>query len=91
VSWSVLVSPPHRVAADGGPGWAAEASFAYGVPDEAPTARELPTVADVLAAFRAAGCHGTAWFEVAGSDAADRAFVVSPGDRAEDLILHWPW
>jgi hypothetical protein len=24
-------------------------------------------------------------------DSADQVFVVSPGDRPEDLITHWPW
>ncbi|MEH1122861.1 hypothetical protein [Micromonospora sp. CPCC 206061] len=68
--WSVLVSPLHRVAADGGLEWAATVSFAYVVPDQAPASRELPSVADVLAAFRAARCPGTAWFAVEDLDAA---------------------
>lgn len=165
MSWSVFVSPLHRVVAEGGPDWAVAASFTYRMPDRTPTSRPLPRVTDFLSAFRSAGCRGTAWFaeedldasvrlppcpnpadcatvggmdlgevslqtvhqgeavranalvEVvafrkpsstaalhaacaltasAGAllvfdDSADHVFVVSPGDRPEDLIAQWPW
>jgi hypothetical protein len=68
VAWSVLVSPLHVVAADGGLEWAVAASFAYGIPERAPAAQPLPHVQDVLAAIASAGCHGTAWFTVEGID-----------------------
>jgi hypothetical protein len=48
--------------------WAAEAGFSHGVPDRVPEPRALPSVTTVLAAFRSAGCHGTAWFTVSGAD-----------------------
>ncbi|WP_328459329.1 hypothetical protein OHA21_26815 [Actinoplanes sp. NBC_00393] len=47
--------------------WAASASFSRGVPEQMPASRPLPSVRDVLAAFRAAGCHGTAWFDLIGT------------------------
>jgi hypothetical protein len=68
VSSTLLVTPWHNAAGDGGFEWAADAESSFGLPDEPPTARELPTVAQVLSAFRSAGCHGTPWFEVTGYD-----------------------
>lgn len=64
----MLVTPLHAVAADGGLEWAAGAESCFGLPEEPPAARELPTVAQVLSAFREAGCHGVPWFQVAGHD-----------------------
>jgi len=34
------------------------------MPDTVPAPVPLPTVAEVLAAFRDAGCHGEAWFQI---------------------------
>ncbi|MEH0829009.1 MULTISPECIES: hypothetical protein [unclassified Micromonospora] len=68
MSWSLLVTPLHIVAGDGGLEWAAEAASSFGLPEEPPPAREMPTVAAILAAFRMAGCHGVPWFRVAGHD-----------------------
>ncbi|WP_406084440.1 hypothetical protein OHA01_08285 [Micromonospora zamorensis] len=68
VSWHLLVTPLHVVAADGGLEWAADAESSFGLPVEPPPARDLPMVAQVLAAFRRAGCHGVPWFQVAGHD-----------------------
>jgi hypothetical protein len=68
VSWHLLVAPLHTAVADGGLEWAAGAESSFGLPDEPPAARELPTVAQVLSAFREPGCHGVPWFQVAGHD-----------------------
>lgn len=68
VSRSLLVTPLHCAAENGGLEWAAEAESSFGLPEEPPAARELPTVAQVLSAFREAGCHGVPWFQVAGHD-----------------------
>lgn len=68
VSWHLLVMPLHRAAEDGGLEWAAGAESSFGLPEEPPAAHELPTVAQVLSAFRETGCHGVPWFRVAGHD-----------------------
>jgi hypothetical protein len=68
VSWHLLVAPLHTAVADGGLEWAAGAESSFGLPEEPPAARELPTVAQVLSAFREPGCHGVPWFQVAGHD-----------------------
>jgi hypothetical protein len=52
VSWFMLVSPLHALAADGVLDWAAGATFAYGIPDQPPPERELPTLRQILSAFR---------------------------------------
>ncbi|QLQ35588.1 hypothetical protein [Micromonospora robiginosa] len=69
MSWHLLVTPLYVAAADGGLEWAAAAESAFGLPDEPPAPHELPTVEQVLAAFREAGCHGVRWFQIAGHDA----------------------
>jgi hypothetical protein len=56
--------PLHDLAMEGMADWAKSTSFSRGVPDRAPPPRPLPSVGDVLRAFRAAGCHGTPWFTV---------------------------
>jgi hypothetical protein len=68
VSWHLLVAPLHTAVANGGLEWAAGAESSFGLPEEPPAARELPTVAQVLSAFREPGCHGVPWFQVAGHD-----------------------
>lgn len=68
VSWSLLVTPLHCAAEDGVLEWAADTESSFGLPDEPPAARELPTVAQVLSTFRVAGGHGVPWFQVAGFD-----------------------
>ena len=45
------------------------AGYSRGVPTTAPEAVPLPTVANVLAAFRDAGCHGEAWFTLSDAGA----------------------
>ncbi|HXT93018.1 MAG TPA: hypothetical protein VN714_27610 [Trebonia sp.] len=70
MSWSLFVLPLHEVLRDGGLAWAGSADFARGVPDHVPGPQSPPRVLDVLGAFRAVGCHGTAWFEVSDLDAA---------------------
>jgi hypothetical protein len=70
VSWHLLVTPLHVAVADGGLEWAAGVESSFGLPEEPPAARELPTVAQVLSAFGEAGCHGVPWFQVAGHDLA---------------------
>ncbi|WP_344151274.1 hypothetical protein [Kribbella yunnanensis] len=81
MSWTLMVSPLHLVAADGGLEWAAEASFSYGLPDAPPDARELPTVAEVVRVLREAGCHGDAWFRVPGHGLPT---CPAPGDCASE-------
>ncbi|MFI7213470.1 hypothetical protein ACIBP4_18665 [Micromonospora maritima] len=88
MSWTLLVMPLHVAAADGALGWAADAGSSLGLPEEPPPARELPTVAQVLSAFREAGCHGVPWFRVVGHDPArdlpscpDPATCASTGGR----------
>ncbi|WP_197699071.1 hypothetical protein [Micromonospora inositola] len=72
MSWHLLVTPLHTAVADDGLEWAAGAESSFGLPEEPPAARELPMVAQVLAAFREAGCHGVPWFQVAGRDVASQ-------------------
>jgi hypothetical protein len=62
--------PLHDLANEGVLEWATAASSSRGVPDRAPAPVPLPSVAEVLTAFRDAGCHGTAWFAVADAAAA---------------------
>jgi hypothetical protein len=66
----LFVIPLHHAAYDGVLEWAATATYSRGVPSTMPAAVPLPTVADVLAALRHAGCHGEAWFQVGDADAA---------------------
>ena len=70
MSWSLFVIAVHRAARGGVLEWAATASHSRGVPSTAPTAVPLPTVTEVLTAFHEAGCHGEAWFEISGAEAA---------------------
>jgi hypothetical protein len=69
VGWSLFVLPLHETVRDGGLAWAASADFSRGLPDHVPGPQPPARVLDVLGAFRAAGCHGTAWFEVSDLDA----------------------
>src|SRR5690349_21844669 len=86
MSWSMLVTPLHHAAlTDGVLEWAATASFSHGVPDRVPASQRLPLVADVLAAFRSAGCHGTAWFTVEDQDTA--AWLPSCPNPAECVAV----
>ena len=68
MSWYLNVVPLHDAVRDGGPGWAALADSARGLPDHAPGPQPA-RVLDVLGAFRAAGCHGRALFKVSDLDA----------------------
>ncbi|MBB5873069.1 hypothetical protein F4553_006503 [Allocatelliglobosispora scoriae] len=65
MSWSILATPLHSVQPDVLE-WAASASASFGVPGQLPPPHPLPVVAEVLTAFRKAGCHGTPWFRVDG-------------------------
>ncbi|MEU5562867.1 hypothetical protein [Micromonospora musae] len=67
MSWSLLMFPLHIAVEKGGWEWVASAE-SFGLPDEPPPPRELPTAAQVLSALREAGSHGTPWFEVAEQD-----------------------
>jgi hypothetical protein len=69
MSWWLIALPLREAADSGVLDWAASTGCSRGVPDHLPGRQPLPTVADVLIAFRAAGCHGTAWFEVGDPDA----------------------
>ncbi|MEE6257068.1 hypothetical protein [Plantactinospora sonchi] len=66
MSWSLYAMPLHHVASDGGWEWAASAGSVRDLPDQPPEPTPPARVGDVLDALRAAGCHGTAWFEVDG-------------------------
>lgn len=68
VSWSLFVMAVHQAAQEGVLEWVAGASHSRGFPDTVPAAVPLPTVAEVLAAFHDAGCHGEAWFEVSDAE-----------------------
>lgn len=68
MSWFLVMTPLHRAAGDGGLEWAAGADSCFGLPGQPPSARDLPTVGQVLAAVRDAGCHGVPWFQLAGHD-----------------------
>jgi hypothetical protein len=72
VSWSLFVVPLDGLSRDGMSDWVASAELTRGIPDQIPQALPLPSVAEVLDAFRAAGCHGTNWFKVLGEDAGSR-------------------
>ncbi|MEU8234966.1 hypothetical protein AB0C12_35685 [Actinoplanes sp. NPDC048967] len=72
MSWSLYAVPLHDLAEDGMADWAKSTSFSRGVPDQAPPPRPLPSVGDVLRAFRTAGCHGTPWFIVDATGAAEQ-------------------
>lgn len=81
MSWSLHAVPLHELANDGMLNWATSVGFSRGVPDRAPKPLPLPSVVDVLAAFKAAGCHGTAWFKVFGEDPAS-SLAECPGSDA---------
>ncbi|WP_326560093.1 hypothetical protein [Micromonospora sp. NBC_01796] len=72
VSWSLFVVPLDGLSQDGMSDWIASAEFTRGIPEQVPQALPRPSVAEVLDAFEAAGCHGTNWFEVVGEDAGSR-------------------
>jgi hypothetical protein len=74
VCWDVPMSfwlhalPLHTLGSDGWD-WAVTASVSHGLPEYKPKPRALPTAAQVMAAFTAAGCHGQAWFTMETPDA----------------------
>ncbi|MGC5288651.1 hypothetical protein [Micromonospora sp. DT231] len=68
MGWFLVVTPLHQAAENGGLEWAASAESSFGLPEEPPPVRALPTVRQVLTAFQEAGCHGTPWFQIAGHD-----------------------
>ncbi|MEV7988652.1 hypothetical protein [Micromonospora sp. NPDC085948] len=68
MGWFLVVTPLHQAAENGGLEWAAGAESSFGLPEEPPPVRQLPTVEQVLSAFREAGCHGTPWFQVTGHE-----------------------
>lgn len=70
MSWSLHVIALHELAHEGMVEWATAATVSRGVPARAPRPLPLPTVDEVLAAFRRARCHGSAWFAVRGVDPA---------------------
>jgi hypothetical protein len=87
ICWDVPVSywlhaiPLHTLGSDSW-GWAAGARFSYGLPENHPQPRALPTAAQVVAAFNAAGCHGEAWFTVEGPGAMGLPPCPDPGECA---------
>lgn len=83
----LLVLPLHELARDGGLEWAASAGFSRGVPDETPAQRPLVQVSKVLAVFRATGCRGTAWFEVAAGAYGEEGSHRSIADVTDDASL----
>jgi hypothetical protein len=64
VSWHLHLLPLQEAVRDGGLAWAASADSPRGLPYHVPGPQPSARVLDVLGAFRAAGCHGRAWFEV---------------------------
>jgi hypothetical protein len=68
VSWELLGVPLHEVATNGAWDWAVSAGTSFGMPDDQPPTQALPQAAHVVQEFRAAGCHGTAWFHITGLD-----------------------
>jgi hypothetical protein len=70
VSWSLLVFPLHEIAANGAWEWALDGGRSFGMPEDPPPSQPLPTAAEVVTAFREAGCHGTAWYHIDGLDTA---------------------
>nr|MDT0658669.1 hypothetical protein [Micromonospora sp. DSM 115978] len=72
MSWSLYVVPVDSLSRDGMAEWIASADFTRGVPERLPPVLPRPSIVEVLDAFRAAGCHGTNWFEVAGEPAGSR-------------------
>jgi hypothetical protein len=72
VSWSLYITPVDSLSRDGMSEWIASASSTRGVPEQIPPVLPRPSVADVLAALRVAGCHGTNWFNLTGEPAGSR-------------------
>ena len=70
MSWSIYGVVLHTMTAKD---LASFPAYRNAAPPRMPAPRALPTVADVLAAFRAAGTHGAWWFRVNG--------VASPDSR----------
>jgi hypothetical protein len=60
--------------------WTAAAPRRRGVPERLPGPAPLPSLHNVLAAFGAAGCHGSAWFRV--TDAATGTLLAECPDPA---------
>jgi hypothetical protein len=71
VSWSLLAFPLHEIAANGGWDWALDDGRTHGMPKHPPAPQPLPTAAQVVTAFRDAGCHGTAWYHIDGPGTPD--------------------
>lgn len=69
MGWSLHAIPLHLSVNDDVLEWAASARFSRGVPDQPSEPESLPSVAQVLAVFAAAQCHGTAWFALCDSGA----------------------
>jgi hypothetical protein len=90
VSWKLYVVPVDGLSRDGMAEWLASADFTRGIPEPASPIMPRPSIAEVLASFRAAGCHGTNWFEIVGEPAGSRlpecpGTDACPGDGALDL------
>jgi len=92
MSMSITLSPLHTMPDDDLRSWAGNARSRHGVPATATPAQALPTVTDVLAALRVAGCRGTAQFTVLGMDVSawlppSSAGSADPNDVGETLLL----
>ncbi|MGI5183751.1 hypothetical protein ACQEVZ_46610 [Dactylosporangium sp. CA-152071] len=72
MSWSLFVVPADELTRDGMADWIASAESIRGLPERTPPVLPRPSVAEVLDALRAAGCHGTNWFEVVDEPAGSR-------------------
>lgn len=66
MSWSAFVLPLHACPPDV-LDWVRE-STGTEIPENLPGPQPLPTVEQVLAGFRDAGCYGDAWYRIGGSD-----------------------
>jgi hypothetical protein len=80
----MFVVPLHRLTEEDGAGWVGSAEFIRGVPENVPPVLTLPPIAQVLDAFRRAGCHGANWFQIVGEDAGTRLpDCPGPGPRVD--------
>lgn len=68
MSWWIHTVPLSAPAAAEILEWTASASQKRGVPARVNDVAPLPSARTVLDAFREAGCHGEAWFKVAGTE-----------------------
>jgi hypothetical protein len=86
MSFYKMMAPLHtREASD----WIAVAKRSYGIPHQTPPDRDLPSIEQVLSAFRQADCHGRVFLHVRGpSESIDLPSCPDPATCAESDGLH---